>query len=115
MRLSKASALVSPSPFVIDDTNLSRAWARLLLRALDGAGTKVAPLILSLSGFADSARLSKTVPYANLSIFSSNAKAARLSRMWHSRYSRSGCGRCPLGTGLACLASIAGRSGAGRQ
>ena len=51
--MSKASVLVSPSPFVIDDTNLSRAWARLLLRALDGAGTKVAPLILSLSGFAD--------------------------------------------------------------
>ena len=51
--MNKASALVSPSPFVIDDTNLSRAWARLLLRALDGAGTKVAPLILSLSGFAD--------------------------------------------------------------
>ncbi|MFI4999884.1 MAG: thymidylate synthase [Reyranellales bacterium] len=38
---------------VIDDTNLSRAWARLLLQVLDGAGTEVAPLIFSLSGFAD--------------------------------------------------------------
>jgi len=37
---------------VIDDTNLSRAWARLLLQVLDGAGTEVAPLVLSLSSFA---------------------------------------------------------------
>ena len=37
---------------MIDDTNLSCAWARLLLQqVLDGAGKKVAPLILSLSGF----------------------------------------------------------------
>jgi hypothetical protein len=44
--------LAAPPPVVIDDTNLSRAWARLLLQVLDGAGTEVAPLILSLSGFA---------------------------------------------------------------
>ena len=50
--MSKARALVAPPPMVIDDTNLSRAWARLLLQVLDGAGTEVAPLILSLSGFA---------------------------------------------------------------
>jgi hypothetical protein len=30
---------------------LSRAWVRLLLRVLDGAGTELAPLILSLSSF----------------------------------------------------------------
>lgn len=40
------------SPLVIDETNLSRAWAQLVLRVLDNAGTEVAPLILSLSGFA---------------------------------------------------------------
>ena len=50
--MSKARILVAPLPLVIDDTNLSRAWARLLLQVLDGAGTEVAPLILSLSGFA---------------------------------------------------------------
>jgi hypothetical protein len=49
--MSKSKTLVAPPPFMIDDTNLSRAWARLLLRVLDGAGTEVAPLILSLSGF----------------------------------------------------------------
>jgi hypothetical protein len=38
---------------VIDDTNLSRIWARLLLRVLEGAGTAVAPLVLSLCGFGE--------------------------------------------------------------
>jgi hypothetical protein len=50
--MSKAKIIASPPPMTIDDTNLSRAWARLLLQVLDGAGTEVAPLILSLSGFA---------------------------------------------------------------
>ena len=49
--MSKARIRVAPPPMVIDDTNLSRAWTRLLLQVLDGAGTEVAPLILSLSGF----------------------------------------------------------------
>ena len=50
--MSKAKSLVAPPPLLIDDTNLSRAWARLLLQALDNAGTEVAPLILSLGGLA---------------------------------------------------------------
>lgn len=50
--MSKAKSSAAQPPMLIDDTNLSRAWARLLLRILDGAGTEVAPLILSLSGFA---------------------------------------------------------------
>lgn len=50
--MSKAKMLAPPPPLVIDDINLSRAWARLLLQVLDGVGTEVAPLILSLSGFA---------------------------------------------------------------
>ena len=50
--MSKAKSLMAPPPFLIDDTNLSRAWARLLLQVLDNAGTEVAPLILSVSGFA---------------------------------------------------------------
>lgn len=51
--MTKMKTLVAPPPLVIDDTNLSRAWARLLLQVLDGAGTKVAPLVLSLSGFRE--------------------------------------------------------------
>lgn len=51
--MSKGKTLVAPPPLVIDDTNLSRAWSRLLLQVLDDAGTEVAPVILSLSGFAE--------------------------------------------------------------
>lgn len=51
--MSKAKGLAALPPLVIDDTNLSRAWARLLMQVLDGAGTEVAPLMLSLSGFAE--------------------------------------------------------------
>ena len=51
--MSKSKMLVAPPPLVISDTNLSRAWARLLLQVVNGAGTEVAPLILSLSGFAE--------------------------------------------------------------
>jgi hypothetical protein len=36
---------------MISDSNLSRAWSRLLLTVLGGAGTEVSPLILSVSGF----------------------------------------------------------------
>jgi hypothetical protein len=53
-RMSKAKKSAAQPPFMIDDTDLSRAWARLLLHLLDGAGTEVAPLILSLSGFDES-------------------------------------------------------------
>ncbi|MDE0179677.1 MAG: thymidylate synthase [Gammaproteobacteria bacterium] len=48
--MSRGTRPASP-PVMIDDTNLSRAWARLLLHVLRGSGTEVAPLILSLSGF----------------------------------------------------------------
>ena len=51
--MSKGKAMVAPPPLVIDDCNLSRAWSRLLLHILHGAGTEVAPLILSLTGFSD--------------------------------------------------------------
>jgi len=51
--MSKAKMVVAPPPLVIDDSNLTRAWARLLLQVLGGAGTEVAPLILSLTGFAE--------------------------------------------------------------
>jgi len=50
--MSKAKTPAT-SPMVIDDSNLSRAWARLFLQIHDNAGTEVAPLILSLSGFAE--------------------------------------------------------------
>ena len=50
--MSKSKSWVAPAPLLIDEANLSRAWARLLLQVLDNAGTEVAPLILSISDFA---------------------------------------------------------------
>ncbi|MCA3248722.1 MAG: thymidylate synthase [Azospirillum sp.] len=36
---------------MIDETDLSRAWSRIFLRILDGRGTEISPLVVSLSGF----------------------------------------------------------------
>jgi hypothetical protein len=49
--MSKSKASAAPEPGIINDNNLSRAWSRLLLGVLDGAGTEVSPLVLSVTGF----------------------------------------------------------------
>ncbi len=49
--MSKSRGSAAPEPVMISDSNLSRAWSRLLLTVLGGAGTEVSPLILSVSGF----------------------------------------------------------------
>jgi hypothetical protein len=51
--MSKSKASAAPEPVMINDNNLSRAWSRLLLGVLDGAGTEVSPLVLSVTGFDD--------------------------------------------------------------
>lgn len=51
--MSKSKASAAPEPVIINDNNLSRAWSRLLLGILDGAGTEVSPLVLSVTGFDD--------------------------------------------------------------
>jgi hypothetical protein len=50
-RMSKSKTSAASEPVVINDSNLSRAWSRLLLGVLDGAGTEVSPLVLSVTGF----------------------------------------------------------------
>jgi hypothetical protein len=49
--MSKSKSAAAPEPAMINDNNLSRAWSRLILGILGGAGTEVSPLVLSLSGF----------------------------------------------------------------
>lgn len=39
-------------PFVVNETNLSVAWGKVLLRVLDNPGMSVSPLMVSLSGFS---------------------------------------------------------------
>lgn len=49
--MSKSKTIVAPEPFVIAETSVSRAYAKLLLHILDGAGTEISPLVLTISGF----------------------------------------------------------------
>jgi hypothetical protein len=39
------------SPVLIDDSNLSRAWARAALYVIDHPGLEISPLIISVTGF----------------------------------------------------------------
>jgi hypothetical protein len=49
--MSKSKLSTAPEPVIINDSNLSRAWSRLLLGVLTCAGTEVSPLVLSVTGF----------------------------------------------------------------
>jgi hypothetical protein len=41
------------TPYLIDEANLSVAWARAVIEVIDGAGVEIAPLIISVTGFDD--------------------------------------------------------------
>ena len=51
--MSKSRASAALEPVIIDDCNLSRAWSRVLLRILNGVGTELSPLVLSVTDFDD--------------------------------------------------------------
>ena len=51
--MSKSRASAALEPVIINDCNLSSAWSRVLLRILNGAGTEVSPMVLSVTGFDD--------------------------------------------------------------
>lgn len=59
--MSKSSSHAT-EPLVINDNNLSRAWARIFLRILEASGTEISPLVLSINGFDDENRVGET-PY----------------------------------------------------
>lgn len=50
--MSKSRAAEAAQPLVICETNLSLAWSKVLLYVVTSPGTEIAPLVLSLSGFA---------------------------------------------------------------
>jgi len=56
IRMSKSNSHAD-EPTVINETDLSRAWAKIFLRIIDGRGMEVSPLVLSLSGFDNDNRL----------------------------------------------------------
>ena len=57
--MGKSRVRTVGEPMLVSDDNLSRAWARVLLGILDGAGTEVSPLVLSLTGFNDHGMVSE--------------------------------------------------------
>lgn len=57
--MSKSKASVAPEPVMINDSNLSRAWSRLLLGILKGSGTEVSPLVLSVAGLGEKGAISE--------------------------------------------------------
>lgn len=48
--MSKSSS-VAMEPFIINETSVSRAYAKVLLRVVQGRGKEVSPLVLSVSEF----------------------------------------------------------------
>ena len=48
--MSRSAKPMPTEPMVIHDRSLSRAWSRILLHAVRGAGTEISPLVLSISG-----------------------------------------------------------------
>ena len=45
--------MFSSAAAVVEDTNLSRAWAHAFLRIIDGSGKEIQPLLFSLCGFPE--------------------------------------------------------------
>ena len=47
------------SPFVIEETNLSRAWAIAVQRIIDSSGSEITPLLLTLTDFQEDEKARK--------------------------------------------------------
>lgn len=41
------------APLLIDESDLSKAWAKAVLHVIDGSGSEISPLVLSVTGFDD--------------------------------------------------------------
>jgi hypothetical protein len=60
--MSKSKKSPAPEPFIVNDTDLSRAWSRIFLRTVaKGAGTEISPLVLSISGFSENGAVEETM------------------------------------------------------
>ena len=57
--MSKSKSNAAMEPVMINDNNLSRAWACLLIRILDGSGTEISPLVMSVGGFGKNGEVSE--------------------------------------------------------
>lgn len=66
------------APMVINESNLSQAWAKIFLHILDGRGTEISPLVVSLSGFDNEGRISE-VPDMRNALDQALAKKGKIS------------------------------------
>lgn len=48
---------MNTSPLVIEETNLSMAWAQTVKRIVDGPGYEITPFVLTLTGFEESKKI----------------------------------------------------------
>ncbi|MEM9807941.1 MAG: thymidylate synthase [Cyanobacteria bacterium P01_D01_bin.56] len=44
---------MSSSPLLIEEINLSHAWAKIILHVIDNPGKEISPLIVSITGFSE--------------------------------------------------------------
>lgn len=49
----------SHGPLLVDEPNLSKAWAQAVIHAIDHSGKEITPLILSVTGFDDNGKPSE--------------------------------------------------------
>jgi hypothetical protein len=62
IQMSKSKKFPAPEPFLVNDSNLSRAWSRVFLRTVaKGAGIEISPLVLSISGFTETGAVEETL------------------------------------------------------
>lgn len=50
----------SNGPVLVDESDISRAWAKAVLHVIDHAGLEISPLILSVTGFGESGAIPET-------------------------------------------------------
>jgi hypothetical protein len=68
----------SSIPLLIEDTNLSFAWGRVLLHIIDHPGKEISPLVISLTGFTDSGPAEDTDIRESLDACLSNSKQQKI-------------------------------------
>jgi hypothetical protein len=59
--MTKKSSATS-GPLLINETSLSKAWAKVFLHAIDNVGEEITPLILSVTGFSSDGEPAEDTP-----------------------------------------------------
>lgn len=63
--MTKSISAAAAAPVMIDETDLSIAWAKVLINLCENPGTEISPLIVSLTGFNENGVISENLDYRN--------------------------------------------------